>query len=491
MKGRFVESIFLAGVRRERFHAQSFTSSGTGLCLLGSGRARALRAAERESMFSGNETDGGGFVSGTPEKLISTPEAGCRGKNLGRGLSALIGKAGADPSPAPKPDHDSNIVLTPEASCPGEKHALGRGLSALLGKAEADAGPTAKLGNDSNRFSKKLKDPKRGEPGLAAYKRVQGILESDPSLKEKLGPLTMIKRHGNTARFPKAVLELTDNIHAQGSDIEKQSKTTILWYANEILVLGQALRLTGESEVVDLDAQHTVAQEPAALVGQSEPPVAPPPTDRRHDNRVLADPKDQAASAEQVESSAFDKHNPAHWIRIINSQLAEAFDLYGKTAEKLFAVGLTYLRAKTELGYRLFGKLFGPGGSRIGQDTAEKLIKIVKNPVLKNSANCRNLPPALNTLYRLSKIEPAALQKAIDAQRVSPMMSMREASALATELDGKTQVETEKNLDYFRKSIGGHLHRKISAIADQELRQDVIAELIKLLQGMAETGSAA
>ena len=437
-------------------------------------------------MFSGNETAGGGFVSGIPEKLMSTPEAGCPGKKLGRGLSALIGKAGADSSPAPKPDHHSNIMLTPEPGCPGEKHALGRGLSALLGKAEADAAPTPKLGHDSNRICEKLENPKRAEPGLAAYKRIQGILESDPLLKKKLGPVTVIKRHGKTARVSRAALELTDSIHTQGSDVEKQSKTTILWYANEILVIGQALPPNDESKVVDLGAQHTVAQEPAALVGQSEPPVASPPTNRRHDNGVLADPKDQAATGVADALGSIDKHNPADWIRVINAKWDEAFELYGKSAEKLMAVGLTYSHAKTALGYRHFGKLFGPGRSRTGQDTAEKLIKIVKSPVLTNSANCRNLPPSLNTLYRLSKIEPAALQKSFDSGRVSPMMSMREAGALAAELDGKTQVETEKDLDYFRKTLGGYLHRKISPIADQELRQDVIAVLIKLLQGMTE-----
>jgi hypothetical protein len=303
--------------------------------------------------------------------------------------------------------------------------------------------------------------------------------------------VTVIKRHGKTARVSRAALELTDSIHTQGSDVEKQSKTTILWYATEILVLGRALSPTDKGKVVSVEAKNDLVQEPAALVGLSEPPVAPPPpalpsSNRRQDNRDSAVPKDQAASATAEALDAIDKHNPAEWIRVINSQLDEAFALYGKSVEKLIVSGLAFSQAKKYLGYGRFGSLFGPGKSRIDQDTAEKLINIVNNRVIANSANHRNLPPALNTLHRLSHIDPVALQKAIDAQRVSPMMTARAAAALSAELDGKTQVEPEKDLDYFRKTLGGYLHRKISPIANQELRHDVIAELLKLLQGMTE-----
>ena len=181
-----------------------------------------------------------------------------------------------------------------------------------------------------------------------------------------------------------------------------------------------------------------------------------------------------------------DKHTPDDWVRAINKQLEQAFILYGKSAEKLIASGRTLKQAKKDLGFGYFGKMFGPGKLRIDQDTAEKLISIVENQVLTNSDNYRNLPPALTTLHRLSKIEPASLQTAMDRGRISPMMSTREATVLAAELEGKTHTEPEKNLEYHCKTLGGYLQRKISAIEDQELRDDVIADLIKKLEQLAE-----
>jgi hypothetical protein len=188
-----------------------------------------------------------------------------------------------------------------------------------------------------------------------------------------------------------------------------------------------------------------------------------------------------------VDNDSFDRHNAEQWVCRLNRQLGEASDLFRKSAEKLVAVGLALLDCKKTVGHGSFSKMFHPGRLRISQDTAEMLIRIVKNGVLTNSDSSRKLPPAINTLHRLAKIkQTSALQQAFDDDRISPLMTTKEARSLAAELDPPKKTGPEENLDYFRKKLGGYLTRQLNSIDDDELKLDLIAELVTTLSGMAE-----
>ncbi|MGO8930721.1 MAG: DUF3987 domain-containing protein [Limisphaerales bacterium] len=132
-----------------------------------------------------------------------------------------------------------------------------------------------------------LKDGKRRAPGLAQYRRVLAILETDPALRKKLGPATTIERGGTSAQFPKAVLELTDAMYTDGLKINAKRRKYILWRATELLILKSSTAGIEKDKAVNLQAKDSISQKPSGGIQQDQPlPVpaapAPPPPHREH-----------------------------------------------------------------------------------------------------------------------------------------------------------------------------------------------------------------
>jgi len=70
-------------------------------------------------------------------------------------------------------------------------------------------------------------------------------------------------------------------------------------------------------------------------------------------------------------------------------------------------------------------------GAGISPRIAQMFMAIANHPVLANTSTYSQLPPAYNTLYMLSRLEPAELEQALEDETVTPKMKVNDACQLA------------------------------------------------------------
>ncbi len=118
---------------------------------------------------------------------------------------------------------------------------------------------------------------KQDRPGLTQYRRVHRVLASDAALSRKFGPLVLVERDGVSAQFPKAVVELTEAIHAEGLNIYKLNKRDIMRRAAQMLILSPAAPISKESESATNQSQKPKAAAPNVRESKtvSSAPAAP------------------------------------------------------------------------------------------------------------------------------------------------------------------------------------------------------------------------
>jgi DNA polymerase III sliding clamp (beta) subunit (PCNA family) len=85
-------------------------------------------------------------------------------------------------------------------------------------------------------------------------------------------------------------------------------------------------------------------------------------------------------------------------------------------------------------GYGRWGEVFETQEISFSQDTAEKYMSIAKNPILKDSAHARNLPPCREALYLLSRLPVAELKKMLADGRVHRDTKRKDVEAIKQKL---------------------------------------------------------
>jgi DNA-directed RNA polymerase subunit RPC12/RpoP len=103
----------------------------------------------------------------------------------------------------------------------------------------------------------------------------------------------------------------------------------------------------------------------------------------------------------------------------------------------ILEVGRLLIEAKAGLVHGEFLAMV-EGELPFGVNTADKLMRIARHPVLSNSEHVHNLPPSWGTLYDLSRLPVPLLQQAISDGRITPELSRSDVARL-----GSTQVEEE------------------------------------------------
>jgi hypothetical protein len=68
-----------------------------------------------------------------------------------------------------------------------------------------------------------------------------------------------------------------------------------------------------------------------------------------------------------------------------------------------------------------------------GEDTAERLMKIARSPVLSNSAHGRSLPASWRTLYELARLPEDLLEQKIEAGEVTPRTERKDVTVMRGE----------------------------------------------------------
>ncbi|MEK4034039.1 DUF3102 domain-containing protein [Methylocystis sp. IM3] len=146
-----------------------------------------------------------------------------------------------------------------------------------------------------------------------------------------------------------------------------------------------------------------------------------------------------------------------------------------KSVASILETGHNLIQAKQELEHGEWLKMI-KDELPFGEDTAERLMKVARNPVLSNSDHGRNLPASYQTLYELAKLPDDLLEKKIESGEITPrterkdVVSMRgeapKASAsgrsgvvkhpeLETQLAADTKVALEEATDWIKTKAEG------------------------------------
>jgi hypothetical protein len=109
------------------------------------------------------------------------------------------------------------------------------------------------------------------------------------------------------------------------------------------------------------------------------------------------------------------------WAARIRGHLA-------RTVEGIIATGRDLIEAKRALPHGDWLPMLSQAG--IGEDTADRFMRVARHPVLSNSAHVRNLPPSYGTLAELSRLPEADVVAAIDGGYVRPDTTRKDVVAL-------------------------------------------------------------
>lgn len=100
----------------------------------------------------------------------------------------------------------------------------------------------------------------------------------------------------------------------------------------------------------------------------------------------------------------------------------------GKAVEHIVAAGREFIEAKASVQHGEFGRLIEMLG--MGDRTVQMFMAVAGHAVLANPNHGSLLPPSWRTLYELSRLEPPALEAAIEAGQVRRDMERKDAVRL-------------------------------------------------------------
>ena len=206
-------------------------------------------------------------------------------------------------------------------------------------------------------------------------------------------------------------------------------------------------------------------QKPASHSADTPTAVdSPTPIARSPKRKISAGIKPQPSTA-AVTPELLKETMPQYWLSRINEHLAAG-------VQSMVEAGTDLVAAKAKLGHGGFQSLFEPGKLRIEQRSAEMLMRIARNCTLANPNNYSILPPTLNALHALSKVDAARLQTAIDAETVFPEMKVTDARLLADSLRDKEKpcmasLSEEAGAEYGKREHAAACAR-IKTLLDEE-----------------------
>ena len=118
-----------------------------------------------------------------------------------------------------------------------------------------------------------------------------------------------------------------------------------------------------------------------------------------------------------------------YWAPRINAQ-------WQKSVEGIIGVGRQLMAAKEACEHGEFARLFKGDANAVEKpvpfslNTAERLMRVARHPVLSNSAHVQTLPQSWGTLYELSQLDDDTLAAGIKAGEITPEMTRSQAAKL-------------------------------------------------------------
>jgi hypothetical protein len=118
-----------------------------------------------------------------------------------------------------------------------------------------------------------------------------------------------------------------------------------------------------------------------------------------------------------------------YWAPRINAQ-------WQRSVEGIVGVGRQLIAAKEACEHGEFARLF-KGHANVVQEpvpftlnTAERLMRVARHPVLSNPAHVQSLPQSWGTLHELALLDDDTLAAGIKAGEITPEMTRSQAAAL-------------------------------------------------------------
>lgn len=105
------------------------------------------------------------------------------------------------------------------------------------------------------------------------------------------------------------------------------------------------------------------------------------------------------------------------WVAKITLQV-------GKSAQSLVELGQIFIDAKLALKHGQWEQLFQPGRLPFSIRTAQKLMQVAQNAALSKTKNSALLPPSLDALTTLARLDPEVVQAGINEGVIVPDMSI-------------------------------------------------------------------
>lgn len=176
---------------------------------------------------------------------------------------------------------------------------------------------------------------------------------------------------------------------------------------------------------------------------------------------------DHAAVADQPVSVDY-------WVTKITEQV-------GKSAKSLVVLGQLFIDAKLALKHGEWEQLFQPGRLRFSIRTAQKLMQVANNVAIAKAKNSALLPPSLDSLTTLARLDPEVVQAGIDDGVIVPDMSIGEVKKFVLD---QQPAKAEKPFVYdaslkaLLKKVGQAMDK---VPADQ--RQKFSTEFVKAISG--------
>lgn len=133
---------------------------------------------------------------------------------------------------------------------------------------------------------------------------------------------------------------------------------------------------------------------------------------------------------------------------ITNSWPSQIRDAWNKTREGIIRVGQLLIDAKEALPHGEFGVMI-ENELPFGSHTAQRLMRIARDPRLTNPAHGEFLPSSWRTLYDLTEMEDDDFYDAVKKGLIRPDMERKDVKKL-TQLTGPTEEQEHPEMKQFK-----------------------------------------
>ena len=132
----------------------------------------------------------------------------------------------------------------------------------------------------------------------------------------------------------------------------------------------------------------------------------------------------------------------------VEEWIARISDQVGKSAQSLVELGRLLTEAKGALNHGEWEQMFASGKLRFSLRLAQKLMQVAKHTAISKASNSSFLPPSVDALSMLARLDAEVVQTGINEGAIGPDMTILQAKQFALDQDKSPAAKAEKPFDY-------------------------------------------